>query len=49
MSAPARTARVSCLLATGNKQEARAEFARVEALAPANLRELHIRFDKKLK
>jgi len=49
MSAPARMARVSCLLATGNKQEARAEFARVVALAPANLRELHIRFDKKLK
>jgi hypothetical protein len=49
MSTEARAARVSCLLATGNKVEARAEFARIEALAPPNLRELQIRFAKKLK
>ena len=29
--------------------EARAEFARVEALAPPNLRELQIRFERKLR
>jgi tetratricopeptide (TPR) repeat protein len=49
MSAEARAALVQCLLATGNKTEARAEFARLEALAPANLRELQIRFEKKLR
>jgi tetratricopeptide (TPR) repeat protein len=49
LQADARAARVSCLLATGNKAEARAEFARVEALAPPNLRELQIRFARKLK
>jgi tetratricopeptide (TPR) repeat protein len=49
MSAEARAARVSCLLAAGQKDEARAEFARIEALAPANLRELQIRFEKKLR
>ena len=43
MSAEARATRVSCLLAAGNKTEARAEFARIEALAPPNLRELQIR------
>jgi tetratricopeptide (TPR) repeat protein len=49
ISAEARTARVQCLLATGDKDEARAEFARIEALAPSNLRELQIRFAKKLR
>ncbi len=49
LSAEARAARVSCLLAAGNKDEARAEFARIEALAPSDLAELRIRFDKKLK
>jgi hypothetical protein len=48
-SAEARVARVQCLLAAGNKAEARAEFSRVEALAPPNLREYQIRFGKKLK
>jgi len=48
-SAEARVARVQFLLAAGKKDEARAEFARVEALAPANLGELQIRFAKKLK
>ena len=48
-SAEARAARVGCLLALGNKTEARAEFACIVALAPTNLRELHIRFDKKLR
>lgn len=48
-SAEARAARVACLLAIGDKNEARAEFQRVEALAPPNLRELQIRFGKKLK
>jgi hypothetical protein len=49
MSAEARTARVQCLLAAGRKEEARAEFAHIEALAPPNLRELQIRFEKRLK
>jgi tetratricopeptide (TPR) repeat protein len=49
MSTEARTARVQCLLAAGDKDEARAEFARLEALAPANLQELQIRFAKKLR
>jgi hypothetical protein len=48
-SAAARAARVSCLLAAGDKAEARAEFARLEALAPPDLPELRIRFEKKLK
>jgi hypothetical protein len=49
LSAEARAVRVSCLLATGDKAEARAEFARVEALAPPNLGELRIRFERKLR
>jgi hypothetical protein len=49
MSAEARAARLSCLLAAGDKDEARAEFARIEALAPDNLPELQARFRKKLK
>jgi hypothetical protein len=49
MSTEARMARVQCLLAAGDKDEARAEFARLEALAPANLQELQIRFGKKLR
>jgi tetratricopeptide (TPR) repeat protein len=49
LSAEARATRVSCLLAAGNKAEARAEFARLEALAPPNLDELRIRFGKKLR
>jgi predicted CXXCH cytochrome family protein len=49
LSVEARTTRVSCLLAAGKKDEARTEFARIKALAPANLRELEIRFGKKLK
>jgi predicted CXXCH cytochrome family protein len=49
LSAEARAARVQCLLAAGDKAEARAEFARLEALAPGNLRELQIRFGKKLR
>ena len=48
-SAEARTARVSCLLEKGNKPQAREEFARIEALAPPDLPELRIRFEKKLK
>jgi hypothetical protein len=49
LNVAARAARVSCLLAVGRKVEARAEFARIVALAPANLRELQIRFERKLK
>jgi tetratricopeptide (TPR) repeat protein len=49
MSSEARATRILCLLAAGNKDEARAEFARIEALAPANLRELQIRFERKLR
>lgn len=48
-SAEARATRVSCLLALGAKAEARAEFARIEALAPPNLHELQIRFGRKLR
>jgi len=48
-STEARAARVTCLLALGNKAEARAEFSRIEALAPADLGELRIRFERKLK
>jgi hypothetical protein len=48
-STEARVTRVTCLLAAGRKDEARAEFERVEALGPANLRELQIRFGKKLR
>ena len=48
-STEARVARIQGLLAAGARDEARAEFARVEALAPANLRELQIRFGKKLR
>jgi tetratricopeptide (TPR) repeat protein len=49
LSAEARAARLTCLLAAGDKAEARAEFARIEALAPPNLPELRIRFEKKLR
>src|SRR5262249_45080801 len=49
LSAEARTTRVLCSLATGDKAEARAEFARLESLAPPNLRELQIRFEKRLR
>lgn len=48
-STEARTNRVLCLLQTGAKAQARTEFARIEALAPSNLRELQIRFEKRLK
>jgi tetratricopeptide (TPR) repeat protein len=48
-SAEARSMRIMCLLAAGNKAKARAEFARIEALAPENLGELKIRFGEKLK
>jgi DNA-binding SARP family transcriptional activator len=47
-STEARSMRVRCLLAAGNKDEARAEFARIEALAPEDLPELRARFSKKL-
>jgi predicted CXXCH cytochrome family protein len=49
LNAEARAARLTCLLAAGDKAEARAEFARIEALAPPNLPELRIRFEKKLR
>jgi tetratricopeptide (TPR) repeat protein len=49
MSSEAGTAHLSCLLAIGKKDEARKEFARIKALAPANLAELQIRFEKKLR
>jgi len=48
-STDARAARITCLLALGNKAEARVEFSRVEALAPADLGELRIRFERRLK
>jgi tetratricopeptide (TPR) repeat protein len=49
MSAEAHATRLRCLLATGDKAEARKVFARIEALAPDNLQELRIRFEKKLR
>jgi hypothetical protein len=48
-SVEARATRVWCLLALGNKEEARAEFARIEGLAPSNLHELRIRFEHRLR
>jgi hypothetical protein len=48
-SAEARASRLKCLLATGDKAAARAEFARIEALAPPNLPALRIQFAKKLR
>ncbi|HJT76716.1 MAG TPA: tetratricopeptide repeat protein, partial [Gemmataceae bacterium] len=48
-SAEAGATRVRCLLAAGRKEEARAEFAHVEALAPDNLPELEARFREKLR
>ncbi len=49
LNAEARGTRVACLLAAGDMEEARAEFARVEALAPDNLTELRARYSKKLR
>ena len=49
LSANARVARVQCLLAAGEKAEARAELHSVEALAPPNLVELRIRFERRLR
>ncbi|MFL5243939.1 MAG: multiheme c-type cytochrome [Gemmataceae bacterium] len=49
INAEARTLRVVCLLAADEKEEARAEFARVEALAPSDLVELKARFLRKFK
>jgi Tfp pilus assembly protein PilF len=48
ISTEARSNWVLCLLAAGQKDEARAEFARIEAMAPNNLVELRARFRKKL-
>jgi hypothetical protein len=48
-SADARSTRILCLLAAGATEEARAEFARIEGLAPKNLSELEGRFSRKLK
>jgi predicted CXXCH cytochrome family protein len=47
-STEARTAYLRCLLANGDKKAARAQFARIEALAPGNLGELRIEFERKL-
>jgi tetratricopeptide (TPR) repeat protein len=47
-SVPARQLWIECLLEQGNYTEARAEFARIEALAPPNLRELQIRLKRRL-
>jgi tetratricopeptide (TPR) repeat protein len=47
--AEARATRVKCLLAAGDKEGAREEFARIEALAPPNLPALRIQFAKKLR
>jgi Cytochrome c554 and c-prime len=49
LSAEARTARLQCLLAAGKQEDAQREFARIELLNPANLRELELRFERKLK
>jgi tetratricopeptide (TPR) repeat protein len=47
-SVPARQLWIECLLEQGKRDEALSEFERIEALAPPNLRELQIRFGKKL-
>jgi tetratricopeptide (TPR) repeat protein len=49
MSAEAGVASIVCLLAVGQKDEARKEMARIESLAPPNLREIQNRFRKKLR
>jgi hypothetical protein len=49
LSAEARAVHVQCLLAAGQKKEARAEFSRIRALDPDNLGELEIRFGKRFK
>ena len=45
-SAEARMLRIACLAHDGKKAEARAEFARLEALRPANLDSLRTLFEK---
>ncbi|MGH7225152.1 MAG: tetratricopeptide repeat protein, partial [Gemmataceae bacterium] len=40
---------IRCLLQQGNKDEARRQFARLEALKPTNLDELRKRFEKELR
>jgi tetratricopeptide (TPR) repeat protein len=49
MSTEASMALVQCLLEAGRKQEARQEFARLESLRPLDLRELQLRFGKRLR
>ena len=44
-SVDARALRVTCLLKTGDKAEARAEFARLERMQPPNLNELRAKFE----
>jgi hypothetical protein len=46
LSSEARAALVRCLLASGQKKQARAEFSRIRAMDPENLGELEIRFGK---
>jgi Cytochrome c554 and c-prime len=48
-SSDVRAARVTCLLALGDKAGARAEFAKLEALNPPNLNEWRIRFERRLR
>jgi tetratricopeptide (TPR) repeat protein len=44
-SVDARALRVTCLLKTGDKAGARAEFARLERMQPPNLNELRAKFE----
>jgi hypothetical protein len=48
-SVEARTARIWSLLGLDKKEEARAEFHRMEALTPPNLKELTLRFEPRLR
>ncbi|MCI0681380.1 MAG: hypothetical protein L0Y71_04685 [Gemmataceae bacterium] len=49
LSVEARTHRIVCLLERGDRETARAEFQRIERLTPANMIELRIRFERRLK
>jgi tetratricopeptide (TPR) repeat protein len=48
-SVPARRLWIECLLRDGRRDEARAQFAQVEALAPPDLKELRAWFARQLK
>jgi tetratricopeptide (TPR) repeat protein len=48
-SIPARRLWISCLIRSGNRDEARAEFAKIEALRPPDLDQLKAWFDRQIR